>query len=56
MPYPGAFTHIENRGYYIIESGIINETHYGANGLISRADNDSIIDCCGKNALEYSKY
>lgn len=51
-PYPGAFTHIKDKKYYILESVIINETHYGPKGLISRVDNNSIIVCCGKNALK----
>ena len=51
-PYPGAFTYIKDKKYYIIESRIIKETYYGPNGTISKSGNNSITVCCGKNAIE----
>ena len=51
-PYPGAFTYIKDKKYYIIDSRIIRETYYGAPGTIAQSGNNSITVCCGKNALE----
>ena len=51
-PYPGAFTFIKDKKYYLIKSKIIKESYYGSKGIIAKLNSDSIIVCCGENALE----
>jgi len=54
-PYPGAFTYIKEKKYYLLDSKVIKDPYYGPNGVIAKKDDKSIIVCCGKNALEITK-
>jgi len=51
-PYPGAFSYIEQKKYFIVEAKLVNDTYYGTVGVIAEKNPDSIIVCCGKNAIE----
>lgn len=53
-PYPGAFTFLNNEKYYVQKSRIINDKYFGASGSVVKIGKNSIIVCCGENALEIS--
>ena len=54
-PYPGAFSFINKRKYYIKESELVNTPYYGTPGLVVNRSKNSIIVCCGTNAIKITK-
>jgi len=50
-PYPGAFSFIGDKKYFILKSGIFNKKYYGVPGTVCEVLNDGVKVSCGKGAI-----
>jgi len=55
-PYPGAFSMIDNKQITITKSRIFPYPHVGISGLVCQITDESIVVCCGTNAIEILEF
>lgn len=51
-PYPGAFSFIDGQKYFITKAKVVSDTYFGPQGVVAKKNKNSIVVCCGKNAIE----
>lgn len=55
-PYPGAFSMIDDKQIIITKSRLFAYPYEGIAGLVCQITNESIVVCCGKNAIEILEF
>lgn len=51
-PYPGAFSYIKDKKIIITKSRLFPYPYFGISGFVSQVKSESVIVCCGTNAIE----
>jgi len=51
-PYPGAFSYIKDKKIIIAKSRLFQSPYFGIPGFVSQVKSESVIVCCGTNAIE----